>query len=228
MGLKGSLRNVSTGVIAIPDSGLLLDDWANDPTVSSSEITDRKSYSELEFAAEPPDESEFGPVEGRPDYTVDRGNAVVTSGYIEMDSGFICRTGMAEIDNMTWEFEFDLSQLSDSSSVLAGILFANSTETVDRTYEESYYVQHQSGGSLSLQHVDENGDFSTIILTSTATPETGTTKVTRDDEGNFELFLDGSSIGTGQDTATTTATHTGLGQRSGQEDGGRIETVMIH
>ena len=219
-GLRGSLRSVSTGV-EIPDSGVLLDDYANGPTVTSSSITDRLNFEQLEYQFDRPsdEETEFNNAPSRPDYSVDSGDPVVEDDLLQLDfeDHLIAESFDMDLDGVrTWEFEFD--NISGSSFAVVNSLFAetdnyttDSDSSISTNGLESGYMFFARGDAdARIFRVDGDDDITELLrgdLPSTSDVEV---TITRDSGGEFELIADGTSLGTATDTTYTTPNYTGI------------------
>ena len=235
-GLRGSLRSVSTGVSAIPDTGVLLDDFADTPTVTSSEVTDRKDFGELAYQFDRPSEQEtdFNNAPSRPDYNVDSGAPTVDNGLLQLDFEDHLLANQFEMDlngDRTWEFEFD--NISGSSWTVVISIFAetnnyttDSDPSVSTTgLENGYMFFARDDLDCRIFRVDGDDDTTQLIRDDLPSTSDVTVTITRASNGEFELFADGNSLGTATDTTHTVANHTGIacGRDEGSFDLKRYE-----
>jgi len=212
-------EEISIEVNEIPDSGVLLDDWANSPTVTSSDITDRKNFTVLEFQEDEPEESDFGPVETRPDWTVHRHTVDVLDGQLRLDEesgedGGSIRTSQPEVDGVReWQFSFDgFDEMSSSgwNVDLAGEWFGDD-ETLENGYKVDIRYEGSSSEGIRLLRTDEGGSSTQLIGPSNVGDFTGTddvVRVLRDSDAEWTLILNGEIVGTETDDTYTSSKET--------------------
>ena len=198
-GLRGSLRNVSTGVPPIPDEGLYLDDWED------SKLDNRDSYSDLQYAfiETAPEDSDFDdPI--RPVWTEVQGSVTVSTGEmtVEGESQSVdtivecsrvpdldgprtffttCRldsTGSGPGRNGDWQFIYN----DDDNHWRLG----------SNSEDEGYSLEKRDGGSFDVV-IDGSG--ADIDIT-----ENNDVRVEYDGDEGWELFINDDSQGTATDS----------------------------
>ena len=202
-------------ISAIPDLGLYLDDWEDDKLSNRDLFSDTAlSPAELE-----PTQSEFeSPI--RPEWTVDVGSPQATNTQLELDSDSALRADFTENitqNSLTWEFDWNHQ---DSNSRFIGQMFAetSSIHTNPRYYETGYFVQIDNQNNRYRLTKDSSGSPSSIITDDGSHSDSGTCKVTRDENGNWELFKDGDSVGTATDTSHTNPEYVAFSTEDGGTD----------
>lgn len=198
---------------AIPDSVVLLDDWA-DGNISSN----RDDYSTTPFGGTGStlvDEGTTGSLQ-RPAWSVDRGTPSVSSEILTVETssgtGDKLRTGLSlsSLDNCTWEFK-----VSDFAEVVYINLTANSTTLRDESranYQDGYVFILSSSSTFG---VDDGGNFSNLISGVSLPSPPFVIRFERDTSGGWELFVDGSSEATVTDTTHSTSTYAGFSANDG-------------
>ena len=207
-GLRGSLRNVSVGIVAIPDSDIYLqDDWGD------GKFQDRDGSGTTTHNG----------VEGvyRPEWSVLAGSPEVISErfVIESDEEVTADINLNFDETITWVWNADFSNNGGGGIDLSNLhLFTEDpNNTTDRVYHASYALRCrtlQDDEDIIFNKVDESGSFSEFGRGGNLSGS-HEIKVTRDPSGNFELTLDGSSITTGSDTEFTDPVAIGF---TGRED----------
>ena len=187
----------------IPDSVVLLDDWADNQLTSN-----REDYQTTSFTGSDSTLVEQGASGSlsRPEWTVDNGSPSVSNAELTVNSEDRLRTplSLTTLDNTTWEFKISDVQNLESNGYVS--LVANST-----TYRES--VQNlQDGyfvfiGDSNLALVEDSAGSTTSLIEKGESPpnEPFVCRVERDASGNWELFIDNVSVGTATDTTHTTS-----------------------
>ena len=200
-GLRGSLRNVSVGIDAIPDSDIYLqDDWGD------NKLQDRDGSGTTTHNG----------VEGvyRPEYIIDAGEPTAENGRINWDSDDEVK---AEInlnfdEKITWEitgWDYDGGTGGGDTSCIS--LFGEGPNFVDDAsnvgIDNGYLVQVIFPSSDALCRVLKisNGDSTPIM--DTDVPDSGIidVTVTRENNGDWELSIDGSTADSVNDDQHTTA-----------------------
>ena len=199
-------------VIAIPD-GLVLDDFANDPTITSTSITDRKDFGELEYSFDPP-ESDFS-TESRPEWIISAGdsNVSVENGRLTL-SGDPNPTLSFQHGENARNFEWTI-QINNSDT--SAEFWTHRESSGDR--DDGYRVRADTNENEFTLEKAEGGSFS-VIISESGVPqdEDITMRAEVDDEGNWELFVNEDSVGTDTDDTHINADYSGIDSgRSGAE-----------
>ena len=238
-GLRGSLRNVSVGIDAIPDRGAYLDDFANGPTIDTTNdvITDRASYLELSYQEELTEDSTFeeGP-ENRAEYDIlENTNVTIDNGVLNLGSqtGIVASVGrdiVASDQNLRWIVSVDYpdNQPTDEQQTLT--LFSETDTYGGATvpnFREGYSVRIDEANDLyRLQEVADDGGTTTLISFSQPSFP-ALIGVERLSDGSWELFIasdkdtlfdSDNSEGTATDTTHTDVNFVGFGNGSSEED----------
>ena len=205
MGLKGSLRNVSTGVPPIPDSEVYLhDDWGD------NRLTDRENSGTTTHNG----------VEGvyRPEWTVDSDNGfnepTVQNESLEIvgNDGIYTDINLNLDETITWEIDAGIFDDGSSGGDATYIhLFAEQTsEETDDRYHRSYVLEARGDGrEESLFEIDDSGNVDILIRDASANAERDYV-ITREPDGTWELIVNGVSQGTNTDVSHTTPAVTGI------------------
>lgn len=126
----------------------------------------------------------------RPEWTTISGSPTASSGYLVLNNAEVETT--CSFSEGAWQI--DIMHYSTSAWIHAIKLFNGTTE--------AYRVQHETDGDLFL--IDMVDNVNLISANKAVDTDWHTVKLTRDSDGNFELFWDGASVGTATDTTTTT------------------------
>ena len=210
----------------IPDSGLWLDDFANDPTLSNTQITDRKSFSDLSYQFDDPDKSEFDGPETRFDWEVNEGNP---SDDWEVIDGQLISTTSDLSENQNFYSPLPETVSGDSNvNLFVEIEDGANTETdgaynLASTNSASFSVSLQDGYSIyipsagDIEIIDVGSSFNQIMFGSYPTdddPHTIRLKINLD-TNDLELFVDGEIEDTVNDSSHTSFDFVGLGVNDG-------------
>ena len=178
----------------IPDSVVLLDDWADGKLTS-----DRDDFNDTEFSGTEStlvDDGSSGSIQ-RPEWTVDNGSPSVSDGLLQLSQDESVRTNfdVSSIDNYTWEFKID-----DAANFAGLNITANSSSQRggNRSYTDGYNIRIESDGSINFR-VNDGDSISTLIEgTEASYPEV--VRIEVDDSGNWEMYQNDESQGTTQDS----------------------------
>jgi hypothetical protein len=201
------IRLLTDAPSPIPDANVYLhDDWG-DNKIQNRDESGTTTHNGVEGVYRP----EWAVNDGSPsasnqELVVDRDEALMTG--INLDFG----------STITWEWSLDLSVQNGGTSVQfeAGC-FSTTKTTSGFAMDEAYGVQFDRNSPyIDLRRHDTNDDFGTTLIGSnysefTTSPTTVT--VTRSASGTWELFVDGNSKGTADDTTYTTANKIWYGYR---------------
>jgi|GEM_PF-2883123 len=159
---------------------------------------------------------------------IDRFEWTLVAGAASVTGGVLTLTADAGV-NMTlttpetkaegvWEFRVKASTNTVGKVVTLGFFGETVATSGDIDLANGYQVQINGGGGFRLQEVTASSR--TNIIDTLWTPDTNwhTVKITRDSDGNFELFLDGTSLGTVQDTTWTACNGMQLSVSLGGDD----------
>lgn len=131
----------------------------------------------------------------RPRWRSAGGSPTVSNGELVLPPGDTT-TQIAVAENIaletgTWEFDFQFSSTPG---------FSHRFDFIREDGSNVWFIESQSGGGFVLKKY-EAGALNTVISGSWS-PDTSpkTCKVTRDESGNWELFVNGTSQGTATDT----------------------------
>lgn len=179
----------------------LEDDW------DDNSLTNRTNADSDVFAH--PSSNEAGDVligRYRPEWTTENGSPTATNSRLELSDGDLLAT---KSEQDTGEFSFDFQTNGDDTG---GISFSFIKQTTQyRNGKSSYtgyynYIQGD-GGTFSIARTD-SGSFGTNVVETSWSGDNSSfhrSRVTRDSYGDFELFLDGTSKGTGTDSTYQTS-----------------------
>jgi len=146
-------------------------------------------------------ESIFGV--GRPEWTVEEGSPSVSDGELILPAGNTTPQRVStpcKITSGVWEIGFKFMTAPSSGSFRMSLIYQNGS---------NYYILYNDILSNKiLLHKREAGSISDPISHTGAVKDTDyhVIKVTRDSSGNWEIFLDGTSIGTTTDSFVPTPT----------------------
>jgi len=206
-------QTVFTPPPSVPASMELLDDWEDGNLTSS-----RDDFDTTPFGGTTSTLVESGAVGSlaRPDWVMDEGSpSVVGSEHFVSDRDG-CRTSFspANLDGFIWEFRY-----SGTGNGYINITANSTTRRIsgssDVNLEDGYFLF--IGSSVALAR-DSGGSTSTVISGPSTPSGEFNVKVTRDASGTFELFIDGTSEGTGTDTTFTSSNHVGFANVNGQSE----------
>ena len=208
-GLRGSLRNVSVGIDAIPDA-YLSDDWGDD------RLTDREGSGTTTYNG----------VEGvfRPEYTIDSGSPSATNGTLNWSAGdqFYTNINLNLDETVTWEIKNTVSVSSDRCFVT---LFSETTSFGGEGRPISSYVLVIDGSDRLVFTIDDTAS-SGGFLSGTGSDGDDVT-ITRSPNGDWELIVDGTSQDTGSDTQFTNPESFGFSARSDQSGEAEIDEIKV-
>lgn len=188
---------------------VVLDDFADDPTVSTTEITDRSTFSELGYEGDP--DGEFTPSGSRPVWADPGWSGVDAMPSIDASNRLVFDPSVNEVITTPIDvfrghaFVWNVDRHDDSMAAKFAILDTN--EGYDgglRIQPENGYsvFYSQSGGSNPGTNLSVNvtGGTDRILTSGTGGDDPVEIRVEVDDSGHFEVFEDGESVGTVTDT----------------------------
>ena len=193
---------MSTRVDAIPDSDVYLqDDWGD------NKLTDRDDSGTTTHNG----------VEGvyRPEWTAPSGfsTANAENEQLEISDGEAVSTNInLNLDEtVTWEFSVDYSSGgTDSGRATSIALYSESLKYDDSAGfrpNTSYVFWGGRDVDFRISEIDDNGNVTDLISGLTPSDELFDVKVTRQPNGEWELFIDDSSQGSDTDTTHTNPEH---------------------
>lgn len=193
-GLGVSGRAITQSVI--PDSGLYLDDWAD------NKLSSRDSYETTLGDADTlePDSSSFTNP-SRPEWSFAQGsNATASSEQLTISASGNDEILEATSENGVEVWEIDLTK--PSSNDWFAIFWPVGSNLSNFPNDDSGYrmVIDSSGGSLSFDRRDSGGTTSLISGSWDDDQQTHTYRLERDSSDQWELFYDGVSQGTATDS----------------------------
>jgi len=133
----------------------------------------------------------------RPEWEDRRGNVTATDGVMRLPEGDSGRQHVRNRDvwNVISEIVFDFRFESEPST--GSLQFAFHHTRLDR---DRWAVTVDNGGSYRLDKTDGGSDTNGVVSGSwPGDTRWHTARVTRGEDGSWELFLDGSSVGTASD-----------------------------
>ena len=220
---------------AIPDSGVLLDDFSNGPTVTSELITDRKDFGELEYQEIRP-ESEFNEAPTRPEWNILRGNVDVQDGKLQLKGSSERDTVTRELTNqdrdLTFKFRPEWIETGDSAAQSFSILVQDLSDAADDgpgQMSDCYLLFYNDADGESIEFVrSENGSRTTLISGTKANSNSGPETITVEKTGDtYELF-NGDGVSQGTTTDTTFTDGEGVAISNGANEGAAVDFVEIY
>ena len=190
----------------IPDSDIYLqDDWGD------NKLQDRDDSGTTTHNG----------VEGvyRPEWTALNGDSNLSLASVsnetltvQSDEGLFADINLNLDETITWEW----SNVDPSAGDAGGAdnnwlgLFADDLDAVDAYVEGSYAIRVRNDEAAELIHISDKSSsdgWTTIVGGSESISGEVDITVTRDPDGSWQLFVDGSSQGTGTDTQSTDPSH---------------------
>ena len=222
-GLRGSLRNVSVGIDAIPDpwpESYLQDDWGD------NKLQDRDGS----------DTTTYNGVEGvyRPEWTLDEGSPEVADERLTLDGdgeAVVTEINLNLDESITWEFS-NVSLNTDGALALQ--LFSEDDtffdlDTTAPRMDDGYMVEFSMSNDR-IRLTKNSGGGTDAMIESGVSPsaeEEFDIIVTRSSDGEFELIVDGDSKGTDTDTDFIDPSHTGFGTSTDGTDLGGLGSFSV-
>jgi len=173
---------------AIPDSGIYLDD------VADNKLNNRDTYSTTGFDGTEPASSTFSNP-SRPEWSVDSGGPSASGEEIVLPAGDstnqIISTPLSN-DKLRWDFEFECQSTPSFGRLGIQLLWESNNDV--------YQVDIQGNGTYRIQK--REGGTGSVIIDGTwdGDAQRHTGAVEHDGNGNWELFYDGASQGTASDS----------------------------
>ena len=139
----------------------------------------------------------------RPEYVIENGTPTAENETLALSDEDVLHTDInLNLDKkVVWEWsDVDISDNPSNTSETYLTCWSESTIfdfDFPRGFEESYGVIINDTPEARLTYIDENGGGNTLINRSVS--EVVQIRVERDDNGNWEMFLDGESVGTATD-----------------------------
>lgn len=214
--LNGTWEPVEAGAPAIPDSGVLYDDWADNA------ISSRDTYSETagDLGTLEVESSSYSDPSLRPTWTVQAvdGSWSGSNSRLELSSNGNANYITAPLDggssvtlsNLTIEFD---AKVPDGASK-CGVSIAQDTGFRHRWHTTSGYGWDFTRGGWGMAHLTSSNDNG---LTSAGSGSNDGNehhyRWTVDNSNTWTLYLDGTSVGSATDSSYTSATVLGFGAR---------------
>ena len=203
-GLRGSLRNVSVGIDAIPDSEVYLhDDWGDNKLQDrdGSETTTHNGETGVYRPTWDTADGKQTPSVSDEQLILDNDDGIITGINLNLD------------EMVTWDIYFDASDLGDDPfNNLAVTLFSETTDVGSSgnfRIADSYNVEiRDDDNRVRLGVVDSNNDRSGLVDGSHDGTDDEHIRVTRQSNGDWELIVNGSSEGIDTDTTYNDPEHT--------------------
>lgn len=192
----GGLRNL-TEISAIPDSDVYLqDDWG-DNKLQNRDGSGTTTYNGVEGVY-------------RPEWTIRDNEPTVSNEQLTITGGDGIYTDI-NLDlskTASWEFNgIDLSDnAGDSGDMMVLHCFAEQTSNESaRRLHQSYSINVRSGSNnpIQLYEVDASGNFNLLVDGGGGWSGTIDITVTRQSDGVWEMSINGTSQGTGNDSTHT-------------------------
>lgn len=209
-------HGVHDRTVGVPQIGKYLDDWAD------NKLSSRNSYTTTYLAndIEVPAASDYS-LPTRAEWTIEIGASGISAqnNRLEMDGSIVQHLYYTDaVATGTWEIDFtSQSTRAFGENCTFCVLDQDPTDwdSNDGVPDNGYALEIRGSAFRLLLRVNGNNDHAVIdgIWDNDTNPHTA--KITRDASGNFELFYDGSSIGTGTDTTFTSTAGTGIGMDVG-------------
>lgn len=216
-----SINTVQTVTVAQGLTAYFEDDWG-DSTLTGRTGTDTGAYNDANAVY-------------RPEWTVETGlSASNQSLDIEAgDSAMYADIDLNLNDKVVWEWTgIDLSVMDTNNGDEVGFgLFAEQTQNRTTSgwanaYEESYFVFIRPEDiRFVIRKVDDT--VSEVLTTSANYTQNNTIRVERDSSGTWEVFFDGTSLGTYTDTTYTNPQATYFSSRDGLGDVVTVDTMRV-
>jgi hypothetical protein len=196
---------------AIPDSVVLLDDWADGNLTSNREDYNTTAFSG--FGSTLVEQGDNGDL-ARPEWNVDNGSPSVTSNNLTAADGDRLRTplGISNIDGYTWEFR--IADLADGSTRYINLTSLSTLYRDGESNLQDGYFLFISGSDIGLA-VDDGGSASGTLGSSITINPPVVVRVERDFSGGWEVFIDGDLQVSGTDTTFTTSDRVAVSAVSG-------------
>ena len=218
-GLRGSLRNVSVGIDAIPDNDIYLqDDWGD------NKLQDRDGSGTTTYNG----------VEGvyRPDWNVPRSSVVAENENLVMNQGVAYTDINLNLDEtVTWRYdniEYDETS-SDTDSQFSIALWSESTNFDRRFMESSYTLFFEpSNDEVRLIYVDSDINFDELIApVSIPASPISSIEVERSDGGEFSLAIEGTEKGSATDDSLESPEYTAFVSRDDGDYEQSIDEIKV-
>ena len=205
---------------AIPDSDVYLhDDWGDD------RLTDREDSGTTTHNGE----------EGvyRPEWTLDSGDPTASNDMLVIQDGDAIYTDInLNLDEtITWEYTIDLSESGTSSADEFGLTLwseTNNRVASDRFLDKSWIVgirREQGGDSIRFRTYDDG--FGSTLITGDHDTDVFDLDVIREPDGDWELFVNDSSIGSTNDTTTFDVEYIGFGGSDDSDVNGKTDEIKV-
>lgn len=209
----GSVRAgvVGGGGDAIPDSDVYLhDDWG-DNKLQNRGGSRTTTYNGVQGVY-------------RPEWTIDDGSPTAINQALQVvaGDGLYAGINLNFSETITWSWT-DVD-FNGSSEQTLGLFGENAGIPISAFYNGVYPGYAAVLGSrdrIRLVRIDDNNNNGSVLTENTLSSTTGVNiSVTRDSNGNWEVFENGSSLNTASDSTYTTANYISFSSRSSGGNGG--------
>ncbi len=203
----------------IPDSGIYLhDDWG-DNKLQNRDESGTTTYNGVEGVY-------------RPEWTIDESTADANNQQLELSGGAVKTDINLDLSSeITWSWTgVSLSGVYSDGQASFGCYMDPSASLGDiggRVYSGDgvYFVSHSSDGEVGLG-IDTNGTFSDTSISTSMNPDniSSVTVIRRVDPVEWELLINGSSVGT---TQTSSSADVGFIYFGDRQDGHTVDEVKV-
>ena len=204
-GLRGSLRNVSVGIVAIPDSDVYLhDDWGDNQLTSDREDAGETTHNGVTGFY-------------RPEWTIVSGSPTVVDGQLVMETGQISVSANLNDDEpITLEL--------DNLTVLdGGTSFPFWYQDDDNRWQLDVSESNQQ--VKLVKRVE--GSFTDVIEANVDSVSNIDVRLERDDTDNWTLFVNDSEEGSAADNYEPTMSEVRINPFGGNEDDTILDEIKL-
>ena len=202
-GLRGSLRNVSVGIDAIPDRGIYLDDWQD------NKLTDRDSYeiTPLDPDDLEPDDSEFDDPR-RPDWDIIDNSGNSSDGAEATEGKLVLKSDDNDGVSVQFDDGLDLSKLSGFEFTVGPVAEDQYNTVISETnipadsgfeFNDGYSIVLRDSGDVSMRRYSGDSLQESYISESDVFDASTDTDVFVDidydgSDWTMTLYVDGNEI----------------------------------
>ena len=212
-GLRGSLRNVSVGIVAIPDSEIYLQDEFGDGQLQNRDCTGTTAHNGVEGVYRP----EWSQVNSEDFPSVVDGSIVVDQDeYATADINLnFDETITWEITNLTVDPNNQGMGTTSAISLFAGTdtMITGDNFDAGALHEGYVVVLRGDGDECILRRVDDEGETNVMVDFTNSEWSDDDLTITRDPNGEFEVLLNGVSQGSDINTDFADDGFIGVGSR---------------
>lgn len=165
----------------------------------------------------------------RPEWTAENGSPGADNGSLALPAGDTTMQMVSLASTfVTGEWVFDQwFSTSPSTNATAWTLFSQSKTISRNRLIPGYFIALLNGSDFNFYKEDSSNTTTKLIDASRSSGETtqATFRTTRDNNGNWEIFEDGTSNGTATDTTYTSGKWTAIGNNSDAES--RADNLQV-